>query len=358
MAHSTQPTHMSRVTQEILERFRTQSEAFISADEAGARRFYRSQHPTEIAVLKCMDGRLDFAVMTKTPPGILSPFRSMGGKFSMGSPWFGDLVDELVGHSWRENGAGTIVLVTYHFSRSHNSHLGCKGWGYDKEGAAVAAHQLSQHIGDIYGRGHNGMRAVVVGVDTDEDALVFHGQGTLDLGLISEMTEQDLFTQFRSLYPDMGKEMMTDLFQLVKGNREHVRDVRTSKRALVDMDHRENIISVGRGFDSLHMPNRMLIIGPYDDGWPDEVGVAGNIIKSNLEAGRINPEDGLLLLCCSAYRSNRGTGFEHKRSEFRARDMAKFSLEALARKVPELKFDLIIGKVDMDTRELHVLERS
>ncbi len=346
-----------RVTDEILERYRTQSAAFMSPDQAGARRFYRSQHRTEIAVLKCMDGRLNLALMTNTPPGILSPFRTMGGKFNMGWPWFGDLIDEWVKHAW-EKQRSAVILVTYHFSRSHNSHLGCKGWGYDQAAAQDAAHALVNDIGRIYGVGHDGVRAIVVGIETDEDALVFHGNGTLDLAQEADTAEFELLEKFRVLFPGMGLQVLSDVFELVKGNIAHIAEIRAKKREPIDMDHRENIIGVGRGFDSLHMPNRALIIGPFDHGWPNEVAVAGKIVKSNLEAGRINVEDGFLLLCSSAFRKDRGTGLERHRSEFRAKEIAKYAQKALTEAVPDLTFDVVIGTVDMDTRELYVLERS
>jgi carbonic anhydrase len=38
-----------------------------------ARRLYQAQHPTEIGVFKCMDGRLHLPVMTNTALGIIRP---------------------------------------------------------------------------------------------------------------------------------------------------------------------------------------------------------------------------------------------------------------------------------------------
>lgn len=349
---------MPRVTEEILDWNRAQSAAFSSPSARLARKLYRSQHPTEIAALKCMDGRLNLAVMTKTPTGIIHPFRSMGGKFSLGSPWFGDLIDEWVAHAIAQ-GRRSVVFVTYHFSRSHNAHLGCKGWGYDMPAAIAAAKSLVAQIEHVYGAGHDIVRPIVVGIETDEDALVFHaGDAKLDLSEETETDHAALLGKFKALYGDLHGQVLADLFELVKGNVAHITEIRGKCRKVVEMDHAENIIAVGRGFDWLHLPNRALIIGPYSHGWPLEVATAGKIVLGNIKEGRVRPEDGVLLLCSSAFRRERGTGMERPRSELRARDMGVYASAALREHVPELSFELVVGTVDMDTRELHVLARS
>lgn len=355
MAFTAQTNTMSRIIQEVLEWNRAQSAEFC--DASLARQRHRAIHPTEIAALKCMDGRLNLALMTKTPPGIIYPFRSMGGRFSMAWPWFGDLIDEWVAYGISK-GRCSVIMVTYHFSRSNNEHLGCKGWGYDKEGAMAAARQIVKEIEHVFGARQREVRAIVVGLETDEDALVFHGEGDLDLGTLETTDEQVLWNRFRAIYPGMSVEMLRDLFHFVKGNVAHIAETRTKRREPIDLDHRENIIAVGRGFDWLHMPNRALIIGPYGYEWANEVAVAGKIVLSNLKAGRIKEEDGVLLLCSSAFRAERGTGKEEPRSELRALEMARIAKAVLAKEVPELKFDVLVGKVDMDTRKLHVLEQS
>jgi len=53
------------------------SRAFM--DLSSERRRYRGEHLTEIAALKCMDGRLHLPVMTQTALGIIHPFRNLGG---------------------------------------------------------------------------------------------------------------------------------------------------------------------------------------------------------------------------------------------------------------------------------------
>ena len=43
--------------------------SFTSPDAEGARTLYKSQHPTDICALKCMDGRLNLSIITQTPTG-------------------------------------------------------------------------------------------------------------------------------------------------------------------------------------------------------------------------------------------------------------------------------------------------
>ena len=83
----------------ILDRNAAQSEAFTDPSAQLKRRLYRAQHPTEILVLKCMDGRLNLSLYTETPPGILQPFRNIGGKFDYGWPFFQELIRDGVNFS-------------------------------------------------------------------------------------------------------------------------------------------------------------------------------------------------------------------------------------------------------------------
>ena len=46
-----------------------------------SRKRYLARFPTAIAVMKCMDGRINLPVSTGTPPGIIQPFRNLGGFF-------------------------------------------------------------------------------------------------------------------------------------------------------------------------------------------------------------------------------------------------------------------------------------
>jgi hypothetical protein len=74
--------------QQIISRNREESALYCDPSERVRRVTHRQAHPTEIAAFKCMDGRLDLARITM-PPGIVQPFRNVGGHFNLGWPFLG-----------------------------------------------------------------------------------------------------------------------------------------------------------------------------------------------------------------------------------------------------------------------------
>lgn len=77
---------------------------------------YRGRYPTEVAALKCIDGRVDLPNTTGTPMGIIQPFRNLGGKFDFGWPFFQEVFGQWVKYGIGK-GRDCLVLLTYHFSR-------------------------------------------------------------------------------------------------------------------------------------------------------------------------------------------------------------------------------------------------
>ena len=68
----------------LLDLSRQHAERFCSPDAWLARQRYLAQHPTSIVVMKCMDGRIHIPHATRTPLGIITPFRNLGGYFRFG----------------------------------------------------------------------------------------------------------------------------------------------------------------------------------------------------------------------------------------------------------------------------------
>ena len=323
-----------------------------------ARQLYRGKHPTEILVQKCMDGRLNLSVFTGIPPGILQPYRNIGGKFDLGWPFFQEVILDGVKYSINK-GRQCLSITSYHFSAGDH-HRGCAGFGYDTEGAKAAAFDLRDQFTTVFGNAiGRPVYALTIGIETDAESLVFHGNAgeILDLAQIDQSsTPDDLNRMLVSLYPDMASEMRRDLLPLVIGNLAHIASVKEEEKAPIDLEHREQIIALGRGFDWLHEPNRALIIGPYSHEWPSAVRTAGTIVLGNLKAGRIPAESGVLLLVCALWRSEeREVGRRLK--EQKVRYMAKTALAEL-QTMPELHKHLkvLAGVVDADTRKLHTIE--
>jgi hypothetical protein len=345
----------------ILDHNAAQSAGFTDPGAQLKRRLYRAQHPTEILVMKCMDGRLNMALYTETPPGILQPFRNIGAKFDLGWPYFQEIVRDAVNFSTAK-GRECLMISSYHFSKG-DTHRGCAGFGYDTQAAMQAAFTLQEQFCRAAGGPHvvhPAAFAITVGMETDEESLIFHGENGKELR-VAELdpatSAMDIRVLLQELYPRMSAQMIADILPLVSGNIDHVREVRKANKKPIDCEHREQIITVGGGVDWLHMHNTALIIGPYSLAWPDNVRVAGTIVKSNLDAGRIPEDPGVLLLVAALHRTEQGSfGAELKKEKVRY--MLEQSLRALEEGVPELMshIRILAGVVSADTRKLALLE--
>ena len=301
---------------------------FQSPEAWLARERYLSEHPTAIAVLKCMDGRINIPVATNTPTGILMPFRNLGGMFDLGWPYLGEVLSH---HVLRMTSTGhrVLILITYHWSKG-SPRRGCAGFNYDTHAAVAHTLEIRSQVEHIFGRTHGTVYPLVCGFETDEEALVIHGtdNATLDLAELSAADSATLEPRLASLLPDMATQMRTDLLPLLKGNLEHIAQVRELARQherQLDIEHREWMICLGRGFDFLHTPNIALIIGPYSPDLADPLRKAAGIIESNMKTGRI-PDDGFLLLASVPYDE---IGVDRARAELKSRFLSRFAAGVL-----------------------------
>lgn len=305
------------------------AENFASPETWLARKHYLSEHPTAIYVMKCMDGRINIPVATETPAGIIQPFRNLGGRFDLGWPHLGEVLSDHVMSIVRQ-GRRSLMVATYHYSKG-DPHRGCAGFNYDTAAAREHTFAIRRQVEQVFGTGHQTVYPLVCGFETDEDALVLHGENgnTLD---VSTLTETDtLSTRLQVLFPDMPEQMRADLIPLIKGNMRHIADVRQTNRQL-DIEHREWVICLGRGFDWLHMHNQALIIGPYSPDLADPVRKAAGILQSNMHAGRI-PDDGFLLLASAPYAD---VGVDRARAGLKSRFLSDFAADVITREYPQL----------------------
>ena len=148
---------MHPIHERILEINREQSARYV-ADDA-ARRRYWAKHSTFFAAVKCMDGRVLFPTMTKTPLGLVKPFRAIGGKFEVWWPSFLGRIRYWVATAMTM-GSRSFIFVTYHYSAS-DPHLGCAGWTYDTAVARAHAEHLASSLAEVFAEQ---LTAVVEGV--------------------------------------------------------------------------------------------------------------------------------------------------------------------------------------------------
>lgn len=336
----------------LFEHARRHSEEFSSPETWLAQKRYMAEHPTAISVLKCMDGRINLSVATSTPVGIIQPFRNLGGRFNLGWPHLGEVLSHHV-QSVISEGRRALTLITYHYSKG-DPRRGCAGFDYDTEAAIRHTHEVKAQFEYAFGAGHGTVYPLVCGFETDADALVLHGENgqQLDLSTLGEDDVRSLPILIERLYPDMSAQIRLDLMPLVIGNLAHIERVRQMKRE-IDIEHREWMLCIGRGFDWLHMPNRALIIGPYSPNLSDPIRKAAIIIKANMKKGRI-PDDGFLLLSTVPYLE---IGMERARAVLKSRFMCQFAADVISDEFPELasKMHIRTAVLDWRSRALELL---
>jgi len=301
---------------------------FRSPEAWLARERYLAEHPTAIAVLKCMDGRINIPVATNTPAGILMPFRNLGGIFDLGWPHLGEVLSH---HVLRMTSTGrrVLVLITYHWSKG-SPRRGCAGFNYDTAAAIAHTREIRRQVEHIFGSGHGTVYPLVCGFETDDEALMIHGteDAVLDLAGLPSSDQTALEPRLAELLPDMPLQMRADLLPLLHGNLAHIASVRQQAERherMLDIQHREWMICLGRGFDFLHTPNVALIIGPYSPDLADPLRKAAGIIEDNMNTGRI-PDDGFLLLASVSYDE---IGVDRARAELKAHFLSRFAAGVL-----------------------------
>ncbi|MDO9114438.1 MAG: carboxysome shell carbonic anhydrase [Polaromonas sp.] len=332
----------------LLELDRRYSVAFTSPEMFLARERYLAQHPSDIVVLKCMDGRINIPIATNTPPGIITPIRNLGGMFNLGWPHLGEVLANHV-HGVVSAGRRVLILITYHFSKG-DKQRGCAGFGYNTEAAIAHTYGIKKQVEHVFGHGHGTVYPIVCGFETDDDALILHGETgeLLDVGKLTQRDMETLELRLEKLFPDMPGQVRRDLLPLIHGNKAHVADIKLTSRAL-DIEHREWMMCVGRGFDFLHMPNLALIIGPYSPDLADPIRKAASIIEANMKAGRI-PDDGFLLVSSSPYSE---LGVDRARAQLKASFLAKFAANVIHEEFPNLA-----GKMTVHTAVLNWHSRA
>ncbi|MFA6382821.1 MAG: hypothetical protein WCX17_00145 [Parcubacteria group bacterium] len=316
------------------------------------RELYLAKHPTKVVAFKCMDGRIHMPAVTHTPLGIIRPYRNIGGKFDLGWPLLNNSFDNLV-MSAVFKGNRVLVLVTYHYSEG-DTHQGCAGFQYDCEAAKEFTDNFKKQIQRVYGESNRVVCPVLVGLETDKDTLILHGENgeVLDLSKVENKEEENLKEKLRNLYPKMPGRVLLDFLPLVQGNIEHIAEMK-GKKPITQLQHGEWILAVGKGFDWLHTPNMALIVGPYDPNIGEPIKTAAGIIKSNMDAGRI--DKGFVVLSSAVYADPA----EAVRSKERAMYLGRLTREIIEKNFPEIVslMNTLTVTVDVNTMKMEIVEQ-
>jgi hypothetical protein len=255
-------------------------------------------------------------------------------------------------------GRRVLYFITYHYSKG-DPHRGCAGFNYDTAAAIAHTYEIRKQVEHIFGSAHGTVYPLVCGFETDEDALIIHGDGgaKLDMATITSADRATLELRLAALLPDMPAQMRADLLPLLQGNLDHIETIRAQMRRgerALDIEHREWMICLGRGFDFLHTPNLALIIGPYSPNLDVPIRTAAGIIQANMQAGRI-PDDGFLLLASVPYDE---IGVDRARAELKSRFLSSFAAEVIRAEFPELagKMAMRTAVLDWRSRQLETLD--
>lgn len=339
----------------LLELSSKHSKEYCSPGAFLSRTQYLARHPTKLVVLKCMDGRIHIPFATKTPLGIITPIRNLGGRFDMGWPYLSEIVFNTVMDAVLE-GKNVLLINTYHYSKSDVT-CGCAGFNYDCGAAVASAFYVRDQIRSLFGKSGETVYSMVWGIETDEDAIILHGHDgqILNLSEYRFIDDDALMADLILLYRDLKPAMVKDILPLVKGNLEHIREMKENDLR-ISVEHTEWILCLGRGFDFLHIPNLALIIGPYSPDLTSPIVKAASIIQSNMESGRIS-SDGFLLLTSSAYWQ---VGADKARAEIKSRFLANFAAQVIKKELPEFyrKMYKITATLNWNTRSLEILEKD
>ena len=248
--------------------------------EKPARIRHRAKHPTHFACLKCMDGRVHLAQMTKTPMGIAKPFRCIGGRFRTFWHAFNERLDGLVSEATLR-GTRSVVFVSYHFSRS-SPQLGCAGWDYDVSAARAHAYRLSKELGEIY---EDELVAIPMCAETDGDLLTLHGtNGDVSGEDFIDIADEDALLKIRQAMPNVDSQTLRDIMPFLMGNAQRVAELKQNPRDLSALDHRERVMALGEGFDWLAEANFALINNDVDPDMIKPIVTAGRILENNLRS--------------------------------------------------------------------------
>ncbi len=236
--------------------------AKIFRQEELARRQHLATTSTAFAVFKCADGRIHLPTITNMMMGVIKPFRSIGGKFKIGWPF---LIEKLRNWVMRniEDGKKCVLIITYHYSQG-DTHRGCAGFNYDTTAAFASTIVLRDQLNYLFGKNNRRVFPVIVGIETDEDALIIHGENPkrkLNFAALDSAAEPaSILEKIREIFPKMDDDVARDFFQLIRGNLQHIGKVKEAKRELDEIQHREFVLCFGRAFDWLYRPNTAMIV--------------------------------------------------------------------------------------------------
>lgn len=332
---------------EILETNKRRSEEFQL--NIHTRREYRDRHPTEIGVTMCMDGRLNIFNLTGCLFGLITTFRNIGGVHDVGWPMFHQTLNgwESYAHSKRRP---AMLIITYHWSANRRE-FGCKGFDFDLDRSITRMFQLRDQIHHCY---HGRIYPIVLGIETDSESLVVHGDRglTLDMRSVAQEADENFLRYKLGDIIKIPERIREDLIPLLLGNAKRVLGVRQSGRTPKDCDHCERILGIGQGFDWMNHHNLTLVVGLCDPSLNRPIVTSTKIIRDNWRSGRIG--EGGVLLVSTPYRDPN----DRKPAMEQSKYLAQFATQYIREEVPDMAdfFTPLVGVINRNDRRFQICE--
>lgn len=338
----------------------------IFHETEGDRRYFDTRYNISVMAIKCMDGRADFTEATGAPFAWVYPVRTIGGKIDIGWPAFKPHFERRVRMAG-ERKKPLLIPVTYHFS-SLGKDFSCKGYEYDTSkaiaGQTAVRDQFDRVTRTLFTDG--GVRQVytiLIGINTDDRSLILHGTKgeLLETNTLVEHTESEseklLSEQLPKLYPEMPPGMLLFLSDRMMYNRSLVVEKRKKKASSDSLDHNEWILAVGNRFDYIRTWNSAIKIKSWDPQFIKTCLTGAHIIFENIEEGRVNKKDGVVLLVNESFDRDTEYYDDWRAAEESARWMYREVSQAIIAEFPTLREYMrpLVGIVSTE-RRLHRLE--
>lgn len=350
--------------QEVIGINRKCSAFFNDPGQRTARKFRRAMENYFKMWTTCGDGRVNIPNVTQMPLGVSKYFRNIGGRFNLEWEKFDTAVNNYYLYHLKEEGKGSIVFLNYHKSKG-SIMRGCKGFNYDEEAAIKAMYELREQFYFLHGKKTEAIIPLVCGLETDEDALIFHGSkghifnlALVDMTLLNNEVELKRFLQheFKRLYPWMLRQAIDDLVFIARNNLEHIQEVRRTNRPITELVHTERAVILGRGADLVYEDNFALRIGMYSDEAEEAIREALGIVKDNLESGRIDRAKGFVLMSSASYGAE--NGLTPERAILRAKGYRKLGLKVVKESYPEMQeyMHQLTAISSLDSRQFKIIE--
>lgn len=354
-----------RTAAKLLDLNTKQSHMFIAEPYYSERKRHLASHPTEIIAFKCMDGRLNLDLITGLPPGVVTGYRNIAGRFDVGWPKLREQLAQHVADA-TNRGHRMIALCTYHFSDGCRER-GCRGMDFDTVAARELAASLAVQFRDVFAGGSRAtVFPLVVGIETDSEGLILHSEAECGPGETVSITAYaaetpdatTLRAAVRNLLPRLDAQLLDDLMPVLLGNAKHIYTRRQEHIPIIDLDHRETVIAIGSGFGWMHTPNKALVIAPFDHNWTSAAATAASVITKNIANNAVDPTHGIVLALCTSCTGEPG-GWRWKMAEMTSRYLARAAQQAIMEQSQLLATTVVYvlaGVVEKESMRMHLVE--